>query len=542
MAEAHAPESSAGEPLDVLVIGAGFNGLYQLHRLRQEGFSVQVYEAGAGLGGIWYWNCYPGARVDSHVPNYEFSFKEVWQDWNWTERFPAWDELREYFKFVDEKLQLSKDIQFNTRVIAARFDEVTSHWVVRTDDGRETRARFIVPCIGFAAKAYTPDFPGLDRFAGPCHHTAHWPQQGLDMTGKRVGIIGTGASGVQVTQEAGQVAAQLTVFQRTPMIALPMQQRKLDAQTQDSLKPSYAAKFRQRNVSASSMIDIVADERGAKEVSETLRQAIFEAAWQKGGFHFWFGTFADILQDEASNRLAYDFWRDKTRARINDPQLKEKLAPMEPLHPFGCKRPSLEQNFYEIFNQSNVELVDVRADPIVEITESGVRTENSVYELDILVLATGFDTSTGGFTQIDLRGSNDKTIQETWAEGVKTHLGYGVPGFPNMLMLYGPQSPTAFCNGPTCAEVQGEWVVDCLKYLRNRQLTRIEATEDAADHWAAYIAEVGDDTLLPQADSWYMGANIPGKPRQLLYHPMVPDYVEHCMDAASRDYAGFELT
>ncbi len=541
MSESGSGRDAGEDVLDALIIGAGFNGIYQLHRLREEGFSVQIFEAGAGLGGIWYWNCYPGARVDSHVPNYEFSIKELWQDWNWTERFPAWDELRRYFAYVDEKLQLSKDIQFNTRVSGAQFDNSRNQWLVRTSDGRETRARFLIPCMGFAAKAYTPDFPGIDKFAGPCHHTAHWPQEGLDMTGKRVGVIGTGASGVQVTQEAAKVASHLTVFQRTPNMALPMQQRRLDEQTQQKMKLKYAAQFRQRAVSSSSMIDIVADERGAKDVPEVQRQAIFEAAWQKGGFHFWFGTFSDILQDKDSNLLAYEFWRDKTRARINDPALKEKLAPMKPLHPFGTKRPSLEQNFYEAFNQPNVKLVDVRDEPIQEITESGVLTSENAYEFDILVLATGFDASTGAFTQIDLRGTHGKTLKETWADGVKTYLGFAVPAFPNMLMLYGPQSPTAFCNGPTCAEIQGDWVIDCLNHLRDRQLARIEATDAAAESWAAYIAELGEGTLFPLADSWYMGANIPGKCRQLLYHPDVQGYLEQCRDAATSGYAGFEL-
>lgn len=533
---------SESNVLDALIIGAGFNGLYQLYMLREEGYSAKILEAGPELGGIWYWNCYPGARVDSHVPNYEFSIKEIWEDWNWSERFPAWDELRRYFAHVDEKLQLSKDIQFNSRVTAAEFDAAHNHWRVHTADGRELRARFLIPCLGFAAKAYTPDFPGLETFQGPCTHTAHWPQEGLDLAGKRVGVIGTGASGVQVVQEAGQVASHLTVFQRTPMVALPMRQRRLDEETQQAMKMSYPARFRQRAVASSSLFDVIADERAAKDVPEEQRQAIFEAAWQRGGFHFWVGTFSDILMDEESNLLAYEFWRDKTRARIDDMALHEKLAPTKPVHPFGTKRPSLEQDFYGVFNQKNVELVDLRKEPIAEVTEKGVRTSAGDYDLDILVLATGFDTSTGGLAQIDFRGLHGKTLTEAWSDGVKTHLGYSVPGFPNMLMLYGPQSPTAFCNGPTCAEIQGDWVVACLNHLRDRRLSRIEATEEAAEAWAAYLAEVGEATLFPKADSWYMGANIPGKRRELLYHPVVPDYVEKCMESAENGYEGFALS
>jgi len=273
-----------------------------------------------------------------------------------------------------------------------------------------------------------------------------------------------------------------------------------------------------------------------------VRNAIFEAAWQKGGFQFWFGTFSDILTDEESNRLAYDFWRDKTRARLKDPTLQEKLAPMEPVHPFGTKRPSLEQNFYDLFNQDNVDLVDVRETPIAKITEQGVVTTESNYPLDVLVLATGFDTSTGCFTQIDLVGRGGKRIQDVWKDGVKTYLGYAIPYMPNLLMLYGPQSPTAFCNGPTCAEVQGDWVVACLSFLRDEQIERFEATDAAAAGWAHHIAEIADDTLFPKADSWYMGANIPGKRRELLYHPMPQDYLEECDAVAHAGYAGFELS
>ncbi|HIG41044.1 MAG: NAD(P)/FAD-dependent oxidoreductase [bacterium] len=531
------------EPVwDALIIGAGFNGVYQLHRLRQEGFSVRLVEAGAGLGGIWHWNCYPGARVDSHVPNYEFSIPELWQDWTWTERFPGVDELRRYFDYVDRKLDLSRDIEFNTRVTSAEFDVDSNHWLVGTGDGRTIRTRFLIPCLGFAAKTYIPEFVGLQTFEGICHHTGTWPQDGLDLAGKRVGVIGTGASGVQVIQEAAKVASHLTVFQRTPMLALPMQQQKLDAESQQRNKKNYAEQFRKRAEASSSFFDITADNRAAHEVPTAERLEVFEAAWEKGGFHFWAGTFSDILTSEESNRLAYDFWRDKTRARINDPTLIEKLAPTEPLHPFGCKRPSLEQNFYEVFNQDNVTLVDLRAAPIQEITPTGVLTPDDLHDLDVLVLATGFDNSTGGLTQIDLRGTHGQSMKECWANGVKTHLGYAVPHFPNLLMLYGAQSPTAFCNGPTCAELQGEWVVDCLTYLRDNQHTRIEATDEAAETWGQLLDEVANSTLLPQADSWYMGANIPGKHRELLYYPMVQDYLSQCRSAVNNNYEGFELS
>lgn len=529
------------ERLDALIVGAGFNGVYQLYRLRQEGFKARIFDAGHELGGIWYWNCYPGARVDSHVPNYEFSIPEVWRDWTWSERFPSWQELRAYFRHVDRKLDISRDVRFDTRVTEARFDAEQDEWLIRAEDGHQVRARFFIPCLGFAAQPYVPDYPGLETFAGPCHHTARWPQHGVDLAGKRVGVIGTGASGVQVIQEAGRVASHTTVFQRTPMLALPMRQRRLDAAEQAKMKQEYPAIFDQRNHGPTSFYDLVPDLRSAMEVSEEERLAVFEDAWQKGGFHFWAGTFADVLYNEASNREAYRFWRDKTRARIKDPALAEKLAPTEPPHPFGAKRPSLEQWYYEVFNQDNTTLVDLREEPIEEITPRGVRTASALHELDVLVLATGFDAGTGGFTRMDVRGVDGRRLRDYWADGVRTHLGYGVPGFPNMLMLYGPQSPTAFCNGPTCAEVQGEWVVDCLRRLRSQGRTRIEATEEAADSWAKHMHDLEEMTLLSRADSWYMGANVPGKRRELLFHPGVRIYLDHCDTCANNSYEGFRI-
>ena len=531
----------APEVLDALIIGAGFSGLYQLHRLRQQGFKVRLFEAGAGLGGIWYWNCYPGARVDSHVPNYEFSMEALWRDWNWSERFPAWDELRRYFRHIDQKLDLSRDIRFNSRVTAARFDADADQWQIECTDGHRIRTRFLIPCTGFAAKAYVPGLSGLEGFVGPCVHTAHWPQDGLDLTARRVGVIGTGASGVQVIQEAGRVASHLTVFQRTPILALPMRQQALDEASQRAMKAHYPEWFRRRAQSAGGLFDIAPDERSALEVSPQERLAVFESAWQKGGFHFWVGTFRDILLDREANQLASEFWREKTRARIEDPVVAEKLAPADPPHPFGAKRPSLEQWYYEVFNQDNVTLVDVRKEPIEEVTPTGVRTASRHYELDILVLATGFDASTGGLTQFEIRGLSGRTLEDTWSTGVQTYLGLGIPDFPNLLMLYGPQSPTAFCNGPTCAELQGDWVADCLSYLRDNGLTRIEAKAAAGEAWTQHMADLAAGTLLPQADSWYMGANIPGKPRQLLHHLGVQQYLAFCRESAENGYSGFWL-
>ena len=425
---------------DVLIIGAGFSGVYLLHRLRQSGFDVQVVEAGASAGGIWYWNCYPGARCDSDVPSYQLSVPEVWRDWNWTERFPDWRELREYFEHVDRTLDLSRDIRFNTRVTGARFDPETLAWRVECESGERISARFVVACTGFSSKPYVPDFPGLDEFAGAWHHTGLWPQDGLSLAGERVGVIGTGASGVQVIQEAGRVAAHLTVFQRTPNLAQAMKQQRLDAATQQAWKPKYPEWFAERDASDGGLYDMDPDMRATCEVSDAERERVFEAAWQKGGLAFWF-PFSDTISDPQANRLTYAFWRAKVLPRIDDPAIAEKLAPAEPPHPFGTKRPSLEQWYYEVFNQDNVHLVDLREDPIESITATGIRTASADHALDVIVMATGFDAGTGGLTQIDFRDTNDRRLADLWRVEYQTHLGIGIPGFPNLLMVYGPPEP-----------------------------------------------------------------------------------------------------
>ncbi|MEA2815949.1 MAG: hypothetical protein QOI93_3646, partial [Rhodospirillaceae bacterium] len=445
--EAKRTNNGAIEDLDVIVVGAGFAGLYLLDRLRSMGMAVQVFEAGGGLGGVWYWNCYPGARVDSPGPIYQYSRDDVWRTWQFSELYPSWQELRDYFRYVDEKLGLSRDICFNRRVNQAQFDPAHNRWTVRSSDGSVATARYLVLCTGLSAKPYIPDLPGLNDFTGELHHTALWPQHGLDMVAKRVGVIGTGASGVQMAQEAAGAAAHLTVFQRTPNLALPMRQKQLDEDAIRRMKEKYPEMFDRRTKTFAGF-HYDALEKSALEVSDDERQATFEHLWEIGGFAPWIGSFNDILLNEEANRAAYRFWRDKTRARIKDPAIAEILAPTEPLHPFGVKRPSLEQHYYEIFNQPNVSLVDLRTNPIERVTPSGIKTAAGEHELDILVLATGFDAVTGGLTRIDIRGTEGETLKEKWAQGVRAQLGMAAAGFPNLLFVYGPQSPNAFCNGP----------------------------------------------------------------------------------------------
>ncbi len=528
--------------LDVIIVGAGFAGLHLLDRLRGMGMSVQVFEAGDGPGGVWYWNCYPGARVDSPGPMYQFSREDLWRDWEFSELYPSWQEIRAYFRYVDQKLDLSRDIRFNTRVNEATFDEARNRWTVRANDGSVTTARYFLLCTGLGSKPYTPDLPGLGDFAGERHHTALWPQQGLDLTGRRVGVIGTGASGVQVAQEAAAVAAHLTVFQRTPNLALPMRQRKLAKDTIRCMKQGYPGAYQKRATTFGGF-DYEFLETSAAEVSDAERQATFERVWEIGGLAPWVGSFNDLLANETSNRAAYNFWRDKTRARINDPALAEILAPAEPIHPYGAKRPSLEQRFFEIFNQPNVSLVDLRKTPIERVTPGGIKTAAGDHDLDVLVLATGFDAVTGGLTSIDIRGAQGETLAQKWSKGVRTQLGMASAGFPNMLFVYGPQSPNAFANGPTCAELQGDWVVQLLDHLNRRNLTRFEATIPAEEAWRDEVLELADATLFPRADSWYFGVNIPGKPREMLsFTGGLATYIAKCNESAARGYEGFAMS
>lgn len=533
------------EELDVLVVGAGFCGLYLLDRLRERGFKVRVFEAGADLGGVWHWNCYPGARVDSACWIYQFSHEEVWRDWSWSELYPGYAELRAYFEHVDAKLDLSRDVRCETMVREANFDESERRWRVRASgQGGEdvsVRARYVVMCTGSSSKPYIPEIEGLDTFAGPCHHTALWPQGGIDLTGMRVGVIGTGASGVQIAQEASRVAAELTVFQRTPNLALPMRQEKLSEEDNRRARATYADTFTTRTQTWGG-IEYDIDPRLSTSLPEAERDAHFEALWESGGFRFWIGNFVDMLMDEDVNRVAYDFWRDKVRERIADPEVAEKLAPTNPPHPFGTKRVSLEQWYFDLFNQKNVELVDVKATPIERVEPTGVVVDGREIRLDVLVLATGFDSVTGGMTRIDIRDGRGITLREKWADGVRTYQGLTNAGYPNLLMTYGPQAPTAFINGPTCAEVQGDFIVETLEYLRDRGLTRIEPTRESEEAWRTLCHELAEPTLFPRADSWYMAANIPGKTREMLMYPGgVPAYVEILRTCAAKDYDGYTL-
>lgn len=425
---------------DVLIVGAGFGGVYLLHKLRDElGFNCKVYEAGKDLGGIWHWNCYPGARVDSHIPLYEYSIEKVWKDWTWSEKYPGYEELRQYFKHVDKTLDISKDVAFDTRVVDAQFDQETGKWVVKTEDGRTARCKYFILATGFSAKRHFPDWKGMDKFKGVMHHSSFWPEEGVDIEGKRVAVIGTGSTGVQIAQECGPLAAELTVFQRTPNLALPMQQKKLTKEEQDANKPNYPELFKTRLTTFSGFqYDFV--EKNTFDDNPEAREAFFEKRWENGGFEFWLATYADTLFEIKANREAYNFWAKKVRARIHDPEKREILAPLEPSHAFGTKRPSLEQTYYDQFNSPHIKVVDVKENPIREIVENGIITKDGqLHEVDVIALATGFDSITGGMKNMGLKDINRVDLSEKWKTGTWSYLGMTCNGYPNMFFLYGAQ-------------------------------------------------------------------------------------------------------
>jgi len=536
--------STMSTELDVVVVGAGFSGLYQLLSLRKRGYSVQVYETAPDLGGTWYWNCYPGARTDSDVPVYEYSLEELWKGWKWTERFPSRSEMRAYFDYVDKTFDVRRDIKFNTRVTAAEFDTTTDRWAVTTSDGSIVHARFFIICTGIGSKPYTPTFKGLDTFKGVCHHTARWPQEGIDLTGKRVGIVGTGSTGVQIIQESAAVVNHLTVFQRTPNMALPMHQEAIDQTSESEAKDNggyQQALALRKTTFAGFFCDLIY--KNTFDVSTEERRETFHRLWNKGAFWFWLGTFQDMYANQEANDLAYTYWRDKVRARINDPVKREILAPTVPPHPFGTKRPSLEQTYYEAYNRDNVAMINIAENPIVEVTPNGILTQDGVeHELDVLVLATGFDAVTGGMSLIDIKGTDGIMLKDKWAKGLTTYLGLTVTKHPNMFFLYGPHGPTAFCNGPTCTELQGDWIVNFIDYARAGNLTRVEAQEDAQRQWVKIVGDIFQPQLFSKTKSWYTGANIPGKVIESMnFTGGLPFYAKYIREVAEKGYEGFAL-
>lgn len=497
--------------LDALVIGAGFSGVYMLHELRKLGLKTVIYDAGKDLGGTWRFNCYPGAGVDSEVPEYQFSIPETYRDWNWSTNYPNYEELRAYFDHVDKVLGIKKDCAFETVVVDAKFDTDKGHWKVTTADGRIVQTKYLVAATGFAAKRYIPDFPGIDKFKGIIHHSSFWPQEGVDVKGKRCAVIGTGASGVQVTQAWGPIAGDLKVFQRTPNLAIPMRKRPLTVEEQNIAKKSYPELFSLREKCFAGML-YTFSERTTFEDNEEEREAFLENLWQQGGFRYWVGNYKDYLFDAKANREVYNFWAKKVRERIGDPKARDLLAPLEGPHPFGVKRPCLEYDYYEQFNRPTVDLINIKDNPISEFTETGIKlVDGTTYEFDVICVATGFDVSTGSLTQMGLRSIHGKLLEDEWKKAAYTYLGTTISGYPNLFHMYGPQAPTLFSNGPTAVEIQGRWIVDVIKQAERRGIKYIDPTQESSLAWKDIINHFSNISLFPTTKSTYMGGNVPGK-------------------------------
>ena len=437
------PNSTYAKDLtcDVLIVGAGFGGVYLLHKLRDEvGLNVKIFEAANELGGVWRWNCYPGARVDTQVPVYEYSIEKVWKDWTWSQKYPDFNELRNYFHHVEETLDIKKDVSFNTRVIGSQFDQESKTWEVKTEDGRTAKCKYLINAIGFAAKRHFPDWKGLTDYKGELHHSSFWPDEGVNVKGKRVAVIGTGSTGIQIAQETAKDAASVTVFQRTPNLCLPMRQRELTKEEQQEAKSGYPEIYRKRLTTfAGFSYDYI--EKNTFDDNEEEREKFFESMWEEGGFRFWLAGYKDLLFDSKANDQAYDFWVKKTRARIADPRKRDILAPLKAPHAWGTKRPSLEQNFYEMMDRAENDVVNVKETPITEFTETGIVTsDGKLREFDIIALATGFDSVTGGMKNMGLKNTEGKDLAEKWKNGTWTYLGMTCNGFPVSL------SPTCLTN------------------------------------------------------------------------------------------------
>ncbi len=528
---------------DVIVVGAGFAGLYQLYSLRRSGWRVRILEAGEGIGGTWFWNRYPGARCDVESLDYSYSFsKELEQDWVWTERYAAQSEILAYINHVAERFDLRRDTQLSTRVASTVFDEANNRWTTTTTAGEKFTSQFCIMATGCLSILQAPKFPGLDSFQGEWYHSADWPTQGVDFSAKRVAVIGTGSSGVQMVPVIAEKASHLTVFQRTASYSVPAQNEPLTSEVLAEVKRHYGER-RARAREAVTGHYLIANDKSAMEVSEEERLKEFEWRWKGagGGFRM-LRAFNDLMINKASNETAANFVRGKIRSIVRDPVTAELLCPKADL-PFGTKRLCVDSDYYQTFNRPNASLVDVKADPIVEVTAKGLRTGTREYELDMIVFATGFDAMTGALNSMDIRGKGGQSLREKWEHGPRTYLGLAVAGFPNMFILAGPGSPSVLSNMVHSIELHVDWVTQCIDSLRAQGLTRIEAAQASEDQWVSHVNEVADKTLYPMANSWFLGANIPGKPRVFMpYVAGVPAYRKIVEEISAKGYAGFALT
>jgi cyclohexanone monooxygenase len=527
--------------LDVAIVGAGFAGLYAIHRMRGLGYKTRAFEAGSDIGGTWFWNKYPGARCDIESLEYSYSFDdELQQEWSWPERYATQPQILAYIHHVAKRFDLMRDVQLNTRISEARFDTATNRWTLKTSNGETISARFCIMATGNLSTPRVPDFKGLDTFKGKWYHSGMWPAEGVDFSGLRVGVIGTGSSGIQMIPLIAQQAKHLYVFQRTANYSLPAQNGPMDREREREFKANYRARREEAKQTGFGVSGYPVPTQSALEVSDEERHRNYERLWQRGGSIGFLSCYSDFLVSEEANETAAEFVREKIRSVVKDPKVAALLTPDD--HPIGTKRLCLDTGYYETYNRPNVTLVDVRSAPIQEITPKGVRTADQEYELDTIAFATGFDAMTGALREIDIRGVNGAPLGDKWAGGPTTYLGIMVAGFPNMFIVTGPGSPGVKSQMIHSIEQHVDWVSDLLKTASGRQIRRIEADPDAEKNWVAHVNEVADSTLYPRANSWYVGANIPGKPRVFMpYVGGVGAYRKICDEVAADGYRGLKM-
>ena len=524
------------EQSDAIIIGAGVTGLYQLYCLRQLGMSVRVFEDGDGVGGTWYWNRYPGARFDSESYSYGYSFsKELLQEWDWKELYSGQPENERYLNYVADKFDLRPDIRFNSRVVSCTFEEDRNTWLVEMQDGHQARAPFLITAVGLLSAFYLPDFEGLNTFQGAWCHTGRWPREGMDLAGKRVGVVGTGATAVQLITEIAKEVGHLTVFQRTPNFCAPLRNGPITDEMQQEIKANYAEIFRQCSITPGSFVHQF-DPRSALDVAPEERLEQYERLWQEPGFAKWLSNYYDVMLPGEANEDYAEFFRDKIRERVHDPEVAEMLVPKD--HMFGSKRLPCESGYYEVYNQDNVLLVDVKKAPIQRITPTGLQTADAEYELDVIIFATGYDAVTGSLNRIDIKGMGGETLKDKFANGPRTYMGIQSAGFPNMFTI----NAASVGNFVRAAEPLVEWVTECIRYVRANEYVRISPTMEAEDEWVNHVNEAGSKILRTQANSWFVGANIPGKARALLTSPdTAPVMRAKRADVAAKGYEGFWL-
>jgi cyclohexanone monooxygenase len=539
-ATADSERNAQSEVLDAVIVGAGFAGLYMLHRLRERGYAARIFEAGSGVGGTWFWNRYPGARCDVESMEYSYSFSaELDREWRWSERYASQPEILRYLNHVADRFDLRRDIQFDTAVTAARYDEAAKRWIIQTDRGERVAARFCIMATGCLSVPKKIEYPGLESFRGQCYQTSNWPHEGVDFTGQRVGVIGTGSSGIQSIPVIAAQASQLYVFQRTPSFSVPAHNGPIAPEVMADWDQNRARFRAETRASAFAIRSFDPVDRSALTATPEERQRAYEERWQRGGFSV-AGAYSDLVISKPANDTAVEFVHDKIRSIVRDPVVAQALMPTS--YPLGSKRMCVDTDYYATFNRDNVTLVDLQKTPIEAITPQGIRARGAEYALDSIVFATGFDAMTGALGRIDIRGRGGLKLAQKWTEGPRSYLGIMVAGFPNLFTITGPGSPSVLSNMVLAIEQHVDWITDCLRYLSEHRFATIDATPAAEDAWVAHVNEVANFTLFPQANSWYTGANVPGKPRVFMpYVGGFGTYGEKCSAVARNNYEGFAL-